>query len=376
MRSKLPIQSPRFGRTAAIAGAVLAGVAVFQLGAVTVAFFRKPKTATTENGDDGSHLPPMKIDVSKLVAESPPPDDPLPVGTDPLVAATEEARPPGPQPILPHAEPVAPLTESGVPEMRITAPPRPTPVPLEVFTPKTNPRFAELIEQGKLLRTSGDTAGALVKFREAAAIEPTNALAIAEQAFTFEKMSLPDKAAEQWKRIILIGDRAGLYYSVAQSKLHSAVQESMRTPSASGGPAASGGKPLSVGDVAMEVDSDPASAKKFTLSVPVNTRTSETISVRDTKVFVLFYDRSNGKDIVKTIANVSNRWVSSPVDWKDGEAETLEVSYDLPALQARTERREFYGYIVRVYYRGDLQDTRAEPPGLAQKFPAASTLSE
>ncbi len=374
MRPKLPIQSPRFGRTAAIAGAILAAVAVFQLGSVTVAFFRKPKTAA-QNGEEGTHLPPMKIDVSKLIAESPPPEDPAPLGTDPLLAAGD-ARPQGPQPILPHAEPLVPPTENGVPEMRITAPPRPTPVPLSVFTPKPDPRYGELVEQGKLLRNSGDTAGALVKLREAEAIEPANPLAIAEKAFTFEKMSLPDKAAEQWKRIIVMGDRAGLYYSVAQSKLHTAVQESMRTGGPGSGAEISKGKVLAIGEVRLEEDADPASAKKFTFSVPVNARESETVAVRETKVFVLFYERVNGKDIAKTIANVSNRWVSSPVDWKDGEAETLEVSYDLPALQARTERREYYGYIVRVYYRGELQDSKAEPAGLSQKFPAPFTLSE
>ena len=375
MRPKLPIPPPRFGRTAAIAGAILAAVAVFQLGSVTLAFLRKPKTDAAQNGDEGGHLPPMKIDVSKLVAESPPPDDPASLGTDPLLGAND-ARPPGPQPILPHAEPLVPPGENGAPEMRITAPPRPTPVPLEVFTPKSDPRFGELIEQGKLLRNSGDTAGALVKFREAAVIEPANALAIAEQAFTFEKMTLPEKAAEQWKRIIVMGDRAGLYYSVAQSKLHAAVQESMRVPGSPGGSPASGGKALVIGEIKLDDDADPASAKKFTLSVSVNARESEAISVRDTKLAVLFYERANGKDIVKTVANVSNRWVSSPVDWKDGEAETLEVSYDLPALQARTERRQYYGYIVRVYYRGELQDSRAEPAGLSQKFPASSTASE
>ena len=52
------------------------------------------------------------------------------------------------------------------------------------------------------------------------------------------------------------------------------------------------------------------------------------------------------------------------------------MSYDLPALQARTERREYYGYIVRVYYRGELQDSKAEPAGLSKKFPAPFTLSE
>ncbi len=371
MRAQSPIQSPRFGRTAAIAAGILAAVAVFQLTAVTAAFFRKSHGGAVENADDAVHGPPMKIDVSRLVVESPPPEENPPLGTDPLAAAADE-RPPGPRPVLPHAEPFT-LPESA--PLANAVPPRPTPVPLSAFTPKVDPRFSELVEQGKLLRDSGDTAGALVKFREASAIDPGNPLAIAEQAFTFEKMSLPDKAAEQWRRVLMMGDRAGVYFSAAKSKLETAVQDTMRgsPPGAADIPK---GKVLAIGSVTLADEAEVAVAKKFTLTVPVRASPAEPVSVRDMKVFVLFYERMNGKEITRTIANVSNRWTSAPVDWKDGATEVLEVSYELPAAQARTEHREFYGYIVRLYYRGELQDTKAEPVTLNQKFPAPFTLSE
>ena len=374
MRPQSPIQSPRFGRTAAIAAAILAAVAVFQLGAVTVAFFRKSGRAGTENGEDTAHNPPMKIDVTKLVAESPPPDDPAPLGVDPLASGSVDHLP-GPRPILPHAEPFIPAAESGASQIRTGTPPRPTPVPLSVFTPKTDPRFLELIEQGRLLRGSGDTAGALVKFREAAALEPGNALAIAEQAVTFENMSLPDKAAEQWKRVLAMGERAGVYYSAAKSKLETAVKDTMRVTTG-GPPEIAKGKVLAIGGIALAEEEDAGAAKKFAMTVPVRASTSEVVAVREMKVFVLFYERMNGKEITKTSANVSNRWTSAPVDWKDGGTETLEVNYELPVQQARTERREYYGYIVRLYYRGELQDTKAEPVSLNQKFPAPYILSE
>jgi hypothetical protein len=150
----------------------------------------------------------------------------------------------------------------------------------------------------------------------------------------------------------------------------------MHTGPGTGGDSVAKGKVLGIGAIRLEDDSDPASAKKFALTVPIHARASENVAVREMKVFVLFYERSNGKEIAKTIANVSNRWTSAPVDWKDGEPETLEVSYELPAAQARTERREYYGYIVRLYYRGELQDSKAEPASLSQKFPAPFTLSE
>lgn len=373
MRPQSPIQPPRFGRTAAIAAATLAAVAVFQLGAVTVAFFRKSARVGTENGDDSVHSPPLKIDVTKLVTESPPPDDPLPLGTDPLLQGAD-GRPPGPQPILPHAEPVVPS-----PQTAGTAPPRPTPVPLSVFTPKTDPRLNELVEQGRLLRSSGDTAGALVKFREASAIDPSNALPIAEQATTFEIMSLPDKEAEQWKRVFVMGERAGVYFTAAKAKLQTAVQAAVHDTgrvTTGGGPPIAKGKVLAIGAVSLADEDDATAAKKFTLTVPVRASMAEAVAVREMKVFVLFYERVNGKEVTRTVANVSNRWSSPPVDWKDGDTESLEVSYELPVQQARTERREYYGYIVRLYYRGELQDTKAEPVSLNQKFPPPFTLSE
>lgn len=355
MRRQSPIQAQPFGRTTVIAGSILAAVAVAQLVAVTAAFFRNTR-GTLSNGETAG--PPLKIDVSKIVAENPPPEPPPGIGEDPIATASQETPP------LPRAVPVEPGT----------MPPRPTPVPLNAFTPKVDVRFTELIEQGKLLRGSGDTAGALVKFREAAALDPANALPIAEQAFTFEKMSLPDKAAEQWRRIIGMGERAGVYYSAARSKLEHAVQSTMRTPA--GQAEIPQGKSLAIGATEITDEADPASAKKFALAVPIRSRQGAPVSVRDLKLFVLFYDRANGSDIVKTIADVSNRWTSPPADWSEGDTETLEVTYDLSAQTAKGERREYYGYIVRLYYGGELQDTKAEPASLNQKFPAPYTLSE
>ena len=381
MRPTSPIQTPSFGRTFVFAAVLLGVVAVFELGGVTVAFFKRMGRAGSESADDGSNQPPMKIDVKRLMADSPPPVEPG-LGADPL-ASNGDDRFPRPVPVNPElilapppVKPRNPPVVAELPEVTgIGAPPRPTPVPLIVFTPKVDPRFNELIEQGKLLRNSGDTAAALVKFRAAEAIDPANPLAIAEQAFTFEKMSLPDKAAEQWRRVLAMGDRAGVYYSAARSKLETAVKESMHT--APGGAAEiAQGKVMAIGSTAITEEQDASAAKKFALTVPIRARMAEPVAVREMKVFVLFYDRANGRDITRTIANVSNHWTSQPVDWKDGDTETLEVDYELPAQQAHNEHREYYGYIVRLYYRGDLQDTKAEPASLNQKFPASYTLSE
>ena len=387
MRQQSPIQTPSFGRTFVFAAVLLGVVAVFEIGGVTVAFFKRMGQPSPGSPDDGSGLPPLKIDVQRLMAESPPPLDPG-LGADPLASFGEE-RLPGPRPIPvnpnlvltapaspPEIMPEKPTPAPVLPVVTgIGAPPRPTPVPLSAFTPKVDPRFNELIEQGKLLRNSGDTAGALLKFRAAGAIDPANPLAIAELAVTFEKMSLPDKAAEQWRLILAMGERAGVYYSAARAKLETAVKMTVRE-AAPGSAAIPAGKLMGLAKPVVNEDPDPAYAKKLTLSVPIRAKLTEPVAVQEMKILVLFYERVNGKDIVKTTANVSHRWSSPPADWLEGDTETLEVSYELPQTPPRGERREYYGYIARLYYRGELQDTQAEPAGLLQKFPSLPTLSE
>src|SRR2546426_256793 len=139
MPAHSPIQTPSFGRTFVVSATLLAAIAVIQLGGLTVAFVKKMGTA----GDGDSQGPPLKIDVNKLIAESPPPDDPPGFGPDPLSTGSND-RAPGwrPVPIKPDVTPgglenAGPGPATSVPPpLSSGGPPRPTPVPLSVFTPK------------------------------------------------------------------------------------------------------------------------------------------------------------------------------------------------------------------------------------------------
>ena len=93
---------------------------------------------------------------------------------------------------------------------------------------------------------------------------------------------------------------------------------------------------------------------------------------------MIFYDVVDDKP-QRTNANVSNRWSTAPVDWRDDDSEVLEVDYIQPLPDPRDPKREsrnYYGYIVRIYYKDELQATRAEPTVLGQKFPASQTLEK
>jgi hypothetical protein len=101
-----------------------------------------------------------------------------------------------------------------------------------------------------------------------------------------------------------------------------------------------------------------------TLQLAIKSRSREPIEVPQVKVQVYFYDDQNG-EIVPSKAQVTSRWLSAPVDWKNGKPELLEVRYLSDTADPDVR---FAGYVVAIYYRGDLQDCRAEPLKLKTLF--------
>jgi hypothetical protein len=94
-------------------------------------------------------------------------------------------------------------------------------------------------------------------------------------------------------------------------------------------------------------------------------------------VQVFFYDLVDEQSVVQTNANVTYRWDTAPVDWNNGDIEILQVEYAASAPNPKEkimENRRYFGYVVRVYYKGDLQDMRAEPVKLLNQYPPPLTL--
>ena len=100
------------------------------------------------------------------------------------------------------------------------------------------------------------------------------------------------------------------------------------------------------------------------LQIAIKARSRETIDVPQVKVQVYFYDEENG-EVVPSKAQVTSKWLSAPVDWKDGNPELLEVHYLPDSADPETH---FAGYVVAVYYKGDRQDCRAAPARLEKLF--------
>jgi hypothetical protein len=140
------------------------------------------------------------------------------------------------------------------------------------------------------------------------------------------------------------------------------------------------GSALGILPITSDSVTDPKAVQHFTLHIPIKVRPKVRVDVKELMVQVLFYDLSNGSAVVQTCANVKSHWDSPPADWTHTNVEDLNVDYQLMKPENRTtalnESRQYYGYIVRVYYRKRLQAAVAQPPLLTQKFPAPPILEE
>lgn len=272
---------------------------------------------------------------------------------------------------------------------------KPTPPPVRP-TPEMirTARLNGLISQARALRDKGDVTTALTRLREALALSPENPLVISEMASSYEIMGLPAKAAEQWRRILQLGNAAGELRSLAQqrlqaldpehfSKINSAAED-VFSKNVLGTPIAP--PTLLLGQVEITDDTgNTAPLRALKLRVPIHAAPEAKVDVGEVVIQVLFYDAYRDGTVVQTNAIVNSSWVAKvdekgnerDIDWSSPEAEVLEVSYQ-QAPPDYTERkqtyRNYFGYIVRVYYKGVLNASTAEPARLLKMFPPPPTL--
>lgn len=310
-----------------------------------------------------------------------------------VAAAATPARPVPVAPAAPAAPPPPHVAAAATPAPAHTAatPPQvaalPKPTPVEE-TQVTGPesRLDGLIAEARKLRERGDTSTAITRLREALAMSPKNPPVIAELAETYEKMSLPDKALEQWRTIYDMGDSAGVYFELAKAKLQAAeVARATPAPAPESGvplPDANGFQPGSVlALVNLSTVERPETSegyKRFTLKIPVKRRPDAKINVSNLVIQVFFYDQLGDESIARTNANVSYHWATLPADWQQEDIEILEVDYtQAPPEPGKIEEgRHYYGYIACIYYNKELQDQAADPMTLIKKFPPPLTLPD
>ena len=300
---------------------------------------------------------------------------------------------------------------AGVPPAIVT---RATPAPIGVVQ--------TLLHVAKGFRERGDTTNAIAKLQQATALDPGNAEILAELAMTYESMHLFDRSNEVWRRLQSLGPAAGPLFALADLKLQVGVPTQSNAAGANGAPAAANeqggdsadipdGSTFGISEVSLKNELDPEADTRFLLRVGVKVRPETPIDHTKVKIQVFFYDMVNNDQVALTDAEVSYEWVTPGHDWAETGTEVLDVTYlrpkqsapavggaignqslDVPdsvekaKLAARNPEaaadllptsesgpRQYLGYIVRVYYKDQLQAVRADPTRLLNLFPPPFT---
>jgi len=229
-------------------------------------------------------------------------------------------------------------------------------------------RLEELMREVEMLEKGPSPDAALVPLEEAATLQPRNPDVLARLASLHEKLGQTELAQGTWKSILDLGPDAGRFLEVAEIRLRLLRPEA----EASGGSALRDqvglqpGSTLGVVDLTLKEAADKATKD---LRLAVKARPGEAIDGRDVRINVTFYEMLDGEP-VPTTSRVQSMWFTTPVDWKDEGIEILEVKYEVPRIAADGgPAPPYYGYMVNIYHRGQLQETRADPVDLQELFP-------
>ena len=267
----------------------------------------------------------------------------------------------------------AAATAPPVPEPVAAAPTPATPAPEVSAAEKAahQERVAELTGEADKLEAGASPGDALVPLEEAIGLQPGNAGLLARIATLHERLGQTELAQAGWQKVVALGPDAGKLLDIAEVRL-----KLLQSPAASGEglelrdqTGLQPGSALGVVDLRVK-DGGTASTPVKDLRLAVKARPGEQIDARDVRINVTFYETLNG-EIVPTNSRVQSMWFTTPVDWRGDGVEILEVKYEVPRIGPDGgPPPQFYGYMVNIYHRGQLQETRAEPADLQDLFPA------
>jgi eukaryotic-like serine/threonine-protein kinase len=126
---------------------------------------------------------------------------------------------------------------------------------------------------------------------------------------------------------------------------------------------------LAITETTLSETTDPSAQTHLTLKIGVKPRPG-TPNGHVVKIVVSFYDLTKDNKMKPTDARVGYDWLTPTNDWADATPKFLVATYVRPKNQKpSTDERRYGGFVVRVYFDGQLQDSRANPPDLLAQLP-------
>lgn len=313
-------------------------------------------------------------------------------GLPPLPSLASEGLPP--LPALPGQASASPKVVSALPAPSSAVPPMPSrpavanaPAPAASIPKTGNAQVDELIEVAAQSRELNDAPGALQALDRADLIMPDHPTVLREKALTLGKMGQADKAQELWDRIARLGPGAGASMVEARTSFSDAGSVPPAAPtgsldsafaSLSSGAGQPPAGPLSLGACAVRRDPSVVRGQKIILTMPVRASPGAQIGVDDWNLDVFFYDRVDDVRVEPTKSDPVVYSFDMPVDFTSGE-EVVTAVYHMPELTpqdvANIGHREYYGYVVKLYYKHRLMSTAASPRDLLNNPGGAGAMN-
>jgi hypothetical protein len=127
---------------------------------------------------------------------------------------------------------------------------------------------------------------------------------------------------------------------------------------------------LRITETTLTEVNDPGAQTHLSLKVGVKPQPG-TPNGHVVRIVVSFYDLTKNNKMEPTDARVGYDWLTPTNDWGDATPKFLAATYVRPKTQKpAVDGRRYGGFVIRVYFDGQLQDSRANPTDLLTLFPA------
>jgi hypothetical protein len=267
------------------------------------------------------------------------------------------------------------------PEAKVeVAAPTPTPPPASQVTATPTPaqpdeatyeKITALVGESDKAFRIGDFDLGLQKIREADRLLPNDAGILLRIARLHEKRGETVEAASTYNTVLALPGLSQDLRSQTRRKL-GMLESSNPEPATPTMLAAEKGADmrdefgLQPGAILGIVDTklNDSEAGRKILRISIKSRPGEAIDTQQMRVHVFFYDKDTAGNIEITESKIVTEWISPPVNWSENEPELLDATYNPPSGDF-----QLAGYVVGIYYNGELQDTRANPGSLATEHP-------
>jgi len=239
-------------------------------------------------------------------------------------------------------------------------------------TEKNEAEILRLNDEAQKFRRDGNFELADAALKQALELDANNPRTLTGLAMLDESRGNNVKALEDWQKIIRLGDRAASLLPLARERA-SLIEERDRLEQEARlreQVVLSLKRSIVVDGVKTIPDPLPAAPVEIQKDFSLRLKDKKLrVDPSKLKVQIFFYDRIGDSKLVP--AKIEGRFMNNLPDWSKGDVEILHTRYFAPAGGAAgQEKAQYYGYLIRIYYGGILQDEQAEPLSLLRLFPS------